>query len=268
MSTVSLSFVSPMLLPFVPSSPEEKEKDKNAVDAFKISIQQFVSTIEMEPKMKLSITSIRERFQFQRRRLYDVINVLEAIGCCIKTGIDTIIWLGLKNVKPSLYKLTIDNHVFDEDASINEVIQNDPSISISKLTQQFLLSFFALNEHYLDIKAISHYVTRMNGRYKSTLCKLYQISHILESACIIEKSDVPGVLHLRDEYYVSKVVAPKPEPSNFSLLSIENLLNRQQPKVENYVSLRRKEFLNFCSNDKDVYFRFLDSSSYQSPIQA
>jgi hypothetical protein len=42
----------------------------------------------------------------------------------------------------------------------------------------------------LDIRQISRYLARQTGRRKSTLCKLYQIAHILEAAAVVIRSDV------------------------------------------------------------------------------
>jgi hypothetical protein len=103
---------------------------------------------------------------------------------------DSIFWVGLAPVPARLLKLQTDVHVEDPGTTLVQIVESQSSVSISKLTIDFVLCFLALRESTLDIKGISRYLSRETGRHKSTLCKLYQISHILEAAGIIERSPV------------------------------------------------------------------------------
>ncbi|EAY13161.1 hypothetical protein TVAG_444450 [Trichomonas vaginalis G3] len=75
-------------------------------DNFRTSIIYFVETLDREPKQNYTITQLCTRFGFQRRRFYDVVNVLESAGCCQKTNVDCFVWLGLNNVKNHLQSLS------------------------------------------------------------------------------------------------------------------------------------------------------------------
>ena len=249
----------------------EPTSKKNSSEFFKLSIQAFVRDVESKPIGKHTLSSIRDKYDFQRRRLYDVIRVFEAIGCCVKTGIDTIIWLGLKNIYPTLLQLAKDNHVFDKEITIDRVLQNDSSISISKLTQNFLLTYFALNENCLDIRAIASFISKNTGRYKSTLCKLYQITYILECiGVVIRKPEVAGFLTIGDGYFVDSSKENHKQKPQASILDINSLLNNPQPlkesDEEDYITLRRNEFHGTPMTQKSAFLNFLENISINQPI--
>ena len=250
------------------SSEDETEHKKGQGEQFKKSIKAFVKDIEEEPIMKVSMSSIRDKYQFQRRRLYDVIRVFEAIGCCMKTGVDTIIWLGLKNIYPSLLKLAKESKVFDKSMAIEQVLQSDPSISIAKLTQNFFLSYFALNEQCLDIRSIASFISRDNGRYKSTLCKLYQITFILESVGIVERQEVAGLLRISDSYFVQNPYQSIKPKVQVSFLDINSLLNRPEQQEEDYINIRRNGFHGYPVNQKAAFLNILEHIAFSSPIPA
>lgn len=174
------------------------------VDSFRASIIMFVETLEMEPKQNYTISQLCTRFAFQRRRFYDVVNVLEAAGCCQKTNFDCFTWLGLANVKPHLAQLIRDHELTTSKNDMEELFPTSESITIANLAYQFLLAFLALDKKLLDIKQIALFLSRNNSRFKTTLCKLYQISHILEVVGIIEKTITPGEVLLAERFFPDK----------------------------------------------------------------
>ncbi|EAY11894.1 hypothetical protein TVAG_362740 [Trichomonas vaginalis G3] len=195
-------------------------------DNFRTSIIYLVDTLEREPKQNYTITQLCNRFGFQRRRFYDVVNVLESAGCCQKTNVDCFTWLGLKNVKNHLQNLNDEVNQKFAGADLNEIFYTGDSVTISNLTLQFLLSFIAFNRPNLDIKQISNFLSRNNNRFKTTLCKLYQISHILEVVGIISKTMVPGEVLLKEGFFPQiKVKESHDQLDLGSLLSrpVENL---------------------------------------------
>ena len=255
------------------SSEEEIEHNKkNQNDLFKIAIESLVSDIEKRPNGKYLLSTIREKYDFQRRRLYDVIRVFETIGCCMKISVDTIMWLGLKNIYPTLMQLATSKHVFDRDFSLENVLKNDSTISISQLTQIFLLSYYALNEKCLDIRAIASFISKSNGRYKSTLCKLYQITYILESIGVIyRKPDVVGFLTLNDQYFVNndKQYINDLKRRTVSFLDIRSLLNRpvsgNESNEDDYIINRRNQFHGCTITQKSAFLNLLDQITFKPP---
>ena len=246
------SFQSPFI--------QQNRKSPKGSDAFRASILLFIDTVERRPNSTYLISEISNRFGFQRRRFYDVINVLEAVGCCQKANVDAFLWLGLSNVKNTLKKIGTLRGIFSYEQQMEQIFECIPIVTISKLTQDFVLSFIALNKRVLDIKQISTFLSRNNGRFKTVLCKLYQISHILEIVGIIGKTAIPGEVTLRADYFPDSVpITKQKENTNCTknLLEIENLLNKPNNNTieTNIYDIRWEEFS-----------RFQETPPVQSPI--
>ena len=216
-------------------------------DKFKISIKKLVKNAETFGGQKLfCISQVCEEYKIQRRRLYDVINVLESVGCIKKTTVDAFQWAGFSNIPQTINKL-LESFGYPNSAFLySKLFSHNQHISIATLTQYFLICFFVFNRPSLDIKQVAIFLSKENGRYKTTLCKLYQVTHILESAGIIEKSIIPGELSLVPSIFKPQTVSIQntlsipqathvtppqspilandshPEPS---ILSIQSLLN-------------------------------------------
>jgi hypothetical protein len=73
-------------------------------------------------------------------------------------------------------------------------------ICVAGLTVGLIGCFIAHNKRIMNIKKLALILSRKNGRFKTTLCKLYQVIHILEALGVMEKSDITGEVVLRSEY--------------------------------------------------------------------
>lgn len=231
--------------PIKKKSIHKKEKEgKKYYDQFKNSIHSFIYDIEIFDLTVVNITTLCMRYKFQKRRFYDVLNVLEAIGCCHKLKSDSIQWFGLSNVPPYLLSLQKKLKVNLIETKLEDIFRADESIIISQLTQLFIMCFLVIQNQTLNIKHIACFLSRHNQRYKTTLCKLYQITHILEAAGILRHTSKPCVIFLDTKYYniisekESDVKSNDPNP-----YSIENLLNDHiSEQFQKVVKKRKFEF--------------------------
>ena len=224
-----------------------KNQELKGNDRFKISIQNFIRNAEKFGGQKLfCISHVCEEYNIQKRRLYDVINVLESVGCIKKTTVDAFHWAGFGNIPHTINKL-LESFGFPNTSLLySKLFSYNQHISIATLTQYFIICFFIFHRPSLDIKQVALFLSKENGRYKTTLCKLYQVTHILESAGIIEKSVIPGELSIvptilqpqtSNQYFipapqVNIQISPPQSPilPNYtqnqpSILSIKSLLN-------------------------------------------
>jgi hypothetical protein len=175
--------------------------------------------------------------------MYDVVNVGLAIGCCQKISIDSIFWNGLSKVSPTLLKMQSDVGADLPTTPLDQIIRSENNVSISRLTIGFVLCFLALREPTLEIKHISRYLSRRTGRNKSTLCKLYQIAHILEATGIVQRSLVPGQLTIVDRFFAPiELKKLQEEPNSKSPYAIGSILNHSDPRDEIVYQKRKAEF--------------------------
>jgi hypothetical protein len=87
------------------------------------------------------------------------------------------------------------------DIALDAIIVSSTTVSISTLTVGFVLCFLVLRLRTLDIKQITRYLSHKTGKQKSTLCKLYQIAHILEAAGVITRSEVAGEIVIVEKFF-------------------------------------------------------------------
>jgi hypothetical protein len=213
------------------------------VDSFRSSIQAFVRVAESVGPSEYPIASLLGDFGFQKRRMYDVVSVVSAIGCCQKISIDSIFWNGLSKVSSTLLKIQSDLGADLPTTPLDQIIRSENNVSISRLTIGFVLCFLALREPILEIKQISRYLSRRTGRHKSTLCKLYQIAHILEATGIIHRSLVPGQLTMVDRFFTPiELKKLQDEPNSRSPYAIGSILNHSDPRDEIVYQKRKSEF--------------------------
>lgn len=220
-------------------------------DSFKETISAFIHYIESSKSHRYSISKLCSQFNFKRRRFYDVIIVLEAIGVCQHVNVDTIAWFSLRNITNTMKKLVHDSNANNPYTSLKSILPSERSVSIGKLTTLFMLCFSALNRDTLDIRQVACFFSRENGRFKTTLCKLYQITHILCAVGVLEKHHMPCFTTIKREYFVESLTD---NTKNTHSLSIESLLtgNEERSLIIPRIDHRIFEFLN--SRVQPVYF--------------
>jgi hypothetical protein len=206
----------------------------DAIDTFGTAIQSFVREAESRPPGEYKISRILAEFGFQKRRMYDVMNVLSAIGCLRKTSADSMFWQGLSAIPAALVKLQHDAGADCPATPLDRIVGCDNNVSIFGLTVGLLLCFLSLRQRALDIKHITQYLCRRTGRHKATLCKLYQIAHILESTGVFQRSHVPGQLEFVDRFFATLDLQAENNP--FAMTSILN----HSHSTEDLVFKRRK----------------------------
>jgi hypothetical protein len=147
--------------------------------------------------------------------MYDVIGVLSAVGCCRRSSGDGSVWCGLSRVCPTFTKLQRDVRANCPETTLNQIVGCQTDVSISGLSVAFVLCFLGLHQSKLDIKHVSRYLSRESGREKSTLCKLYQIAHILEAAGVLERSAVPREVKMVERFFSAiELDAEEERPTN------------------------------------------------------
>jgi hypothetical protein len=182
-------------------------------------------------------------FGFQRRRLYDVLCVLSVVGCCEKRLLDSVLWFGLSRIPIVFAKLQTDVGAHLPTSTLDSIIGSNDTVRISPLTTQLILCFLALRMNTLDIRHIGRYLSRQTLRHKSTLCKLYQITHILEAAGIVHRSAFPSRLTMVPAFFTPVDIGLDRAPeASVAGYSIHSLLNHPPLTLENVLQTRRDEF--------------------------
>jgi hypothetical protein len=196
------------------------------------------------------ISRLLTDFQFQKRRLYDVTSVLSAMGCCERRSNDYLHWFGLSQIPIVFRRLQLDANANCPEANLDSIIGGLEAVAIAPLTVQVVMCFLALHLETIDIRQVSRYLSRATRRHKSTLCKVYQIAHILEAAEIIRRSGSPGQVSIAPQYFVPVAIGfPAPAITPANPYSIEALLKHPDVNVEHVVQSRRADFFAEVARD-------------------
>ena len=216
-----------------------KQKCSDAVIAYdnkRCFGQSISSMIEQCSAMKKSVYDTDElsrAFGINKRRLFDVVGVLNALGCVQKIGTSKVVWQGLDKYHTKEREFAQNFGVFDSSVPLSKLIFTNEDSSISELTNQLLTLFFALNCRTLNIQDVTKFICTDPANVKKLLSKMYQITHILNSIGFITRTSAYSEIQLNDKYFITM----EPNP-----MCIESLLNRHVPSVSNYYSVRRSEF--------------------------
>jgi hypothetical protein len=188
---------------------------------FRKAIQSMVAELDQDPNRLHEIPQIYQQYQVKRRRLYDIINVFIALGCATRSGFDQLLWQGRSRILATLREEKMRIGIDNNRVSLSRLFEPDNCVGLTSLTTSFLLLFAAVRMETLDLRKVSAFFSRHTGRYKSTLCKLYQISLILGALGITERTDKICEVKLLSPFTQLLVSEEEGNP-----LSIVNLLNR------------------------------------------
>lgn len=219
----------------------ERKKCSEAVLAydnqrcFGQSISSMIETCKLMKNTIFDTNELSQLFNINKRRFFDIISVLDAIGCMRKISTNKVVWNGFGDCVNKEMELFKNFGVFDSSVPLSKLVFTDEGSSITDLTSQLLTFFVALNMKTLNLKDIANYICKDGSSTKKLLGKMYQITHILNSIGFISRTNVHSEIQINDKYFVSL------EPS---LYSIESLLNNKDcsPKSSNYFAQRRAEF--------------------------
>lgn len=219
----------------------------NKSDEFKTSIRLFIQHLELN-EGEQSITAPSIALGIKRRRLYDVVNVFESIGCCKKCALDSVIWIGKSNIKSTFEILIKQKNLFNPKNSLADLFPIDQCIGVSHLTTSFVLLFYALKTDHLDLRYVAHFFSRKSSRYKTTLCKLYQISYIMNAIELVNRTSQVCEVVISNGYFNVDII-PDINDTAKDLVSIQSLLINNENEEMDLVMKRRKEFKQYFSEN-------------------
>lgn len=230
----------------------------NKISVLSDSIQELCAAMESEKTQAHSITKISTRFNIKRRRLYDVINVLIATGCCQKGEFDTIIWLGKDHITAKIKQYCSTRLSGIETKTLSELFPVESCVGVPNLTVNFLLIYYALETNCLDLRIIATLFSRGTMRMKTTLSKLYQISYILCSIGVCKRNSQVCEVVLEDIFF-KPIINQKKQTLTYDEehpLSLGSLLNRPAAGMETESLLAKREEFNryFTENSGNADF--------------
>ena len=234
----------PAIIQYVPStnvmqSPQPFIKQKSN---FKESALALIRTCEQRKGMILNSQYLSKNLNMERRRFFDIINVLDAIDFCKKIDAESFLWKGPEHARRKILQMAINRGVFDSTKTLNDIFPDQKCISITQISIDLLLFFLALQVKRIDLKDLSFFLSRTNGREKTMICKLYQSAAIFELVGVIEKTNNIGEFAISNDFYYSYSADP----------TYVNSLLARPVKQSDFLSMRAEEFRNSHAKKKRI----------------
>jgi hypothetical protein len=204
---------------------------------FRTVVQAVLAELDQHVGERWSVGQLQKRHQIKHRRLYDVVNVFTALGCASRVNGDEILWHGRDQIITKLLQEKEAMNIGRYDVPLATLFPPETSVGLSSLTVSFLMLFPALATREIDLREASAFFARQTQKYKTVLCKLYQIATILGSLGLTNRTE--NVCQIRLLLPVMRLLDDQQNP-----MAIDNLLNR--PIIgANGIDARREEYKRF-----------------------
>jgi hypothetical protein len=175
------------------------------------------------------------------RRLYDIINILAAAGCCEKSSAHNLLWLGLDRIPSHLHTVAKERGISTPGTTFTDLFPVTHTSGIVNLTVDLLLLYFTLRTSHLDLRMVATLLSRNSNSFRSTLCKLYQVTFVLCAAGITGRTELTCHVVLMPQYLFFEVLpVEKKEPVD--PVDPATMLNPREGSDTDIVYRRRNEF--------------------------
>jgi hypothetical protein len=199
---------------------------------FATVIHSIVHELDNDRGRRFSPQLLAKRHSINRRRLYDLTNIVTVVGCATGT-VDDLTWNGLNMILPRVLHEKQEAHIDNYQLPLSVLFPPDKGVGFASLTTALLMIFPAIGTEVLNPHDVSAFLSRATRRYKTTLCQLYQITLILCTLAVTERTSTSCEVQLRAPFTLLLEDMTNP-------MAIENLVNRPSTGAE--FRQRREEF--------------------------
>ncbi|OHT09721.1 hypothetical protein TRFO_21226 [Tritrichomonas foetus] len=213
------------IIPMKTKQPKSKIKRRNDFSEF---IDTLIQRFEASPSIPLQINSLSNESGVEKRRLYDLMNVLVACGVCTRRDTHTFAWNGISASKDTLQQISKDF----EERSIRDrpeqifLLPDSPAIGLISTT--FIATFLYMGVKTLGIRDASLIMANDEEHSKPILRRLYLVAFLLERIGILTHSQKIGEYSLNEniEKITEQSLTDLAKENKFSPDSIEFQLSR------------------------------------------
>jgi hypothetical protein len=203
-------------------------------------ISRLVDALDRSPSEALTVAEMSRQFGIKLRRLYDIMNVFSAVGCCRKSETSCLFWLGRSQLPQFLTRIRSERQIDSPRTKLAELFVTPSCGGISNLTLNFLLVFSALRIDRVDLRLVANLFARGTARFRPILCKLYQVAFVLSAARITARTSQVCEVMLMAEY-IDFEVLPVANPNADDPVFVEAMLNHRTRVEFQFVYERREE---------------------------
>lgn len=208
-------------------------------------IDKLLRCLEDSSRHYIQINSIATETGVEKRRLYDLMNVLVACGVCIKTDTHTYCWEGLARARAALAQNLREIELRSLSEPIDKLFLLPDSPPIGTLATYFVGVFLFTGARRLNIRDAALLMSPDEDHSKPVLRRLYLVAYLLEHIGILRHAQCIGEYELDADIdeIASSVLAGLARDGEFPPDTIEYRMNRLDGKfLRRLHEQRREEF--------------------------
>ena len=155
-------------------------------------VHQLIDTYEKTPDGTIQINMIAAEQGVEKRRLYDLMNVLVACDVCVKTDTHLYRWLSISNTSKAVQRISKDMELRAMTMSVSELLTLPDSPPIGLMTTVFIGTFLFFNMSTMNIRDVALLLSSVTNQQKQILRRLYLVAFLLERIGLLKHKQKIG----------------------------------------------------------------------------
>lgn len=220
----------------------KRQKQSNSLsDAYK----QIINNFEKTRPTNINIINVAHDYSIQHRRVYDLFNLLAALGVCQNIERGKLAWIGLDCFKATIAKAYAKIEIESLTTPVSRLFCLGPSPSLGQIATHFVSMYLFFGIDTLLLKQVSSIFHDPRADIKSLERRMYLVLSFLDIMGIVTHTMKTNEYKLTIDLSEAQEYAleqKKFEKARFPL-SLQNLLNSSEGP---YVSDIRTQRLLEC----------------------
>lgn len=212
---------------------------------FKEFVDTMIQSNAVRPNPAIQVGEIALQSGIEKRRLYDLMNVLVSCDVCMKVDTRTYRWLSLGNVGSAIFRIAGQVEIAAREKCFEEMFRLQESPSIGLMATTFIGTFLYFNAQTMNIRTVAWMMANDRAHFKPIIRRLYLVAFLLERIGLFRHDQKIGdyrILIAVDEVCRTNLVRMGRE-KRFAAESIDGYLNRLDEPYLRAVFGNRKEML-------------------------
>lgn len=210
---------------------------------FSLFIDSLIQKYDGKPDSIIQVNNIANETGVEKRRLYDLMNVLVACEICTKADTHLYRWNGIHAFNTTLKKIAKEVELKAMHTDIEHLFLIPDSPTIGSLTTQFLGAYTYLGIPSMNIRDAALLMSIDEDKAKPILRRLYLVAYLLEHIGIFKHASKIGEYEISaDVIQISKeTFSELQNDGEFNPKQIEFCMNRFDSNYLNATHSERRE---------------------------
>lgn len=208
-------------------------------------VKKILARCRMNHGEYMKVSVIAEVENCEKRRIYDLFNVMCSLGLCAKSANKSYSWLGEANMMKTIQQEYERMETLSVSQDMWSIFKLPDSPPIGQLTIMTILAFIFFGKDEMNLKQVCLSMAQKRSRVSGMLRRLYLSAFFLEHLGIITHSSNVGsyILNIDTKSIVSQTFRNMKARMVFPINSIASQLQRIDDNYIHEIKLVRYEML-------------------------